>query len=319
MTQCVIQNNARFVLSLLYHMFLDWSHHFHPYSSWLLRYHDCPGAFRTCVYRMVQTNNNEIQEMKTMRIFLGCVVNKIWWHPEYGWYYACHICLYFVPRWLSVWQWSVLYVLMSLRPWTHLWWNDGGVSWRLWWWKQEWYLVEWCMEWPWMSVWWVKRQTRNLRDDNMDLNVYFLNNSFSEETACQNPCYSTLWAVEKWPTFYLRHFHFHLAYIKILHIDDEPAYVCVKTSQKSGSTVVYNYSIFAFEITEKWYSQTLKKRKYLWNGSQALAPLTDCQPNVQYSNSIKTRWNLDPILYIGCHYFSMPGGSRCQLCSNFQI
>ena len=165
--------------------------------------------------------------MKTMHICFRCIVNKKCWHLQYRWYYTCDMCLHFIPRWLSVWQWFVLYVPMSLRSWRHLWRKYGGVSWRLWWWKQEWYLVEWCMEWPRMSVWWVIRQSRNLYDDNMDINKYFFTDSLGKETACLNPCYSTFWDLGKWPTFYLRHLHLDLPYIKILHIYDEPAYVYV--------------------------------------------------------------------------------------------
>ena len=42
------------------------------------------------------------------------------------------------------------------------------------------------MEWPWMSVWWVKRQSRNQYGDNMDLNMYFLTDSLSEEAHVKN-------------------------------------------------------------------------------------------------------------------------------------
>ena len=84
------------------------------------------------------------------------------WDKQYKWSCTCDMCLYFLLRWSSVWQWFGLYLPMSLRPWTPLWWKYGGMSWGLWWWKQDCKLVERYMDWPWMSVWWVITPSKNL-------------------------------------------------------------------------------------------------------------------------------------------------------------
>ena len=110
----------------------------------------------------VPNHNNRQQRANPVHIFVEHIVNQNWWHPQYKWSCTCDMCLYFLLRWSSVWQWFVLYLPMSLCPWTHLWWKYGGMSWRLWWWKQDWQLVQRYMDWPWMSVWWVITPSKNL-------------------------------------------------------------------------------------------------------------------------------------------------------------
>ena len=57
-----------FVLSLLYHKFLNGSY-FQPYSSGLLRLRDCPGTSEAILQNRCKSNDTKTQQMKTLRIY----------------------------------------------------------------------------------------------------------------------------------------------------------------------------------------------------------------------------------------------------------